>query len=182
MIWQDNYLLYKDAVAKSPQFARIRNEYGVALVEKGDHANALKEFSTGEKFDRKYILPVLNIANIKFIEGDSSEALKILAASYKDKSSAQTDILKMEARIYEKILFVSKDKSKQRRTIHDLIDTYHYIYLKDADPYIAYRRGQLLLLTGDRREAAHMFAQAGEKAPDDAFYKVAAKKLADKLR
>ena len=182
LVWQDNFLLYKDAVAKSPQFARIRNEYGIALAVKGDNVEAFKQFEAGNRIDKDYSLPVLNLANVRFKEGNTSEALGIIADSYKDKKSAKPDILKLQARIYESLLFKASKKSEQKRIALELIDTYHYIYLKEKDSYIIYRSGQLLLSIGEPQKAAIQFERAFIEAPEDSFYKQPAKKLADKFR
>jgi len=182
LIWQENYLLYKDAVAKSPQFARIRNEYGVALVEKGDNAEAFKQFEAGSKFDSKNNMPVLNLAHVRFKEGKNTEALAILASTYKEKGTAATNVLKLQAKIYEALLFNGPEKSEQKRIALELIDTYHYICEKEKNPHLVYRSGQLLLFIGEPQKAAILFERAHKEAPDDSFYKQAAGKLADKLR
>lgn len=181
IVWQDNYLLYKDAVANSPEFARIRNEYGIALVERGEQAEAEKQFAAGRKLENSYILPVLNIANLRFKEGKTEEALSILAASYKSKQAAETKVLKLEARIYENLLFTSKSSVEAATLSRLLIENYQHIFTKERDPYIMYRRGQLLLFMGKKKEAAMDFDRAFKDSPDGAFYKLAAKKLAEKL-
>lgn len=181
IIWQDNYLLYKDAVDKSPHFARIRNEYGIALKERGEFTEAVKQFKTGESLERNYQLPLLNLANMKFREGNKDEALQMLAGSYKIKSEAQLKVLKLEAMIYESFLYKENSSAEKRRIFRQLIENYRIIYQKEKDPYIAYRCGQLLLIVGERRQAALLFAAAAKDAPEDAFFKPAAKKLADSL-
>ena len=182
LVWQDNYLLYRDAVAQSPRFARIRNEYGIALALRGRSDEARQEFETGKEMDKNYYLPILNLANLKLREGKNSQALEILKKAFKDKKKANAEILKMEARIYEKILFSSKSPAQQKRVSAELVDTYHHIYLKNKDPYMAYREGQLLLYSGEPQKAAILFEKASKEAPEDSFYKVAAGRLAEKLR
>lgn len=181
IVWQDNYLLYKDAVAKSPQFARVRNEYAVALHERGERGEAFKQFKAGETLDRSYILPPLNLANMKFREGKPDEALQMLAGSYKEKGKAELKALKLEARIYESLLFKENSDAKKQEIFRHLIENYQYIFAKEKDPYIAYRSGQVSLMYGDRQKAALLFATAAREAPADAFYREAAIKLAVKL-
>lgn len=182
LVWQDNFLLYKDAVTKSPQFNRIRNDYGIALLGRREYAKAFDQFETGHKMNNKYVPTLLNPANTRFQQGRSSEALELLKKTYKSRSVAVTDILKLEARVYESLLFKVVEKSEQKRIILELIDIYHYIDQKEKNPYLVYRSGQLLLFSGEPQKAAVKFERAYKEAPDDAFYKQPAKKLADKLK
>lgn len=181
LVWQDNYLLYKDAVDKSPQFARVRNELGIALHERGERGEALRQFKAGAALDKSYPLPPLNLANMKFREGKPDEALRMLASSYTDKGKAELNVLKLEARIYESLLFKENSAAKKKSIFQHLIENYQYIYAKERDPYIAYRSGQITLMIGERQKAAQLFATAAKDAPEDAFYKLAAKKLASSL-
>jgi len=182
LVWQDNYLLFSDAVAQSPDFARIRNELGIALALRGESKEASRHFEQGKQMDKNYILPTINLANIKFREGNNVEAVKILEKTYKEKKNADLQILKMLARVNEKNLAARKNKSESKKIYMDLIETYQYIYTKEKEPYVAYRVGQLLLLQGESSKAARYFEAAYNGAADGDYFKLAAKKLADKYR
>ena len=182
LVWQDNYLLFSDTVAQSPDFARVRNELGIALALRGEKKEASRQFEQGKHLDKNYLLPIINLANIKFREGDNAEAIKILKKTYKEKKSADAQILKLLARVNERNLATATNNSECKKVALDLIDTYQYIYAMEKEPYVAYRVGQLLLLEGENSKAAHFFEVAYKGAPDGEFYKSAAKKLADKCR
>jgi tetratricopeptide (TPR) repeat protein len=180
LVWQDNYLLYSDAVAQSPDFARIRNELGVALALRGESTEASRQFEHGKQIDKNYLLPIINLANIKFREGNNAEAIKILRTTYKEKKNADVAVLKLIAKVNETTLAKGGSKAESKKIFLDLIETYQYIYTMEKEPSVAYRVGQLLLLEGETGKAAHFFEAAYKGAPDGEFYKAAAKKLADK--
>lgn len=181
IIWQDNFLLYKDTVAKSPNFSRVRNELGLAYALRGNNSEAYGQFSTSKNIDERYVPTILNLANVRFAEGRYNEALAILVEAERAKTISRRDLYRLKARIYEVKLLRDNSRSEQKSIIQKLIDCYVYLYNDALEPFVAYRCGQLLLMNGEGKRAAEMFLKAYNTSTDDAYYKSAAKKLADAL-
>ena len=180
-MWQDKVLLYRDAARQSPLSAKAQNEYGIALTEKGMLTEAARQFDVARSLDRNLYLVPLNQARIKLLQGDTDGAIALLEKTSDDKESAHPEILRMLVHIREGQLRSAKDKEESARLMKELISLYHYFYLDTKDSYLAYRSGQLFLATGEFSKAAEMFERASRDAPQDAFFKEAAKKLARKL-
>ena len=63
-----------------------------------------------------------------------------------------------------------------------MADLYMKLHARSGDPLYLYKSGQMYLFMGKKAEARQSFAKAYEAAPENAFYRVAAGKLAEKLR
>lgn len=183
LVWQSNLSLFRDTIKKSPQFASIRNELAIALMEHGDNAEAKVQLLTGQKevSGRHDPLLYVNEANLLLRENKPLKARQELIAAGVEEASANVEMVKMLARIDEKRLFAKNDPDVRVMILRELVATYQRIYEKNEDPAMLYRRGQLALTLGERSLARDCFAKAYAEAPEGAFYKLAAKKLTTKL-
>lgn len=182
LLWQDNFSFYEDAARQSPEFAKVASEYGIALMEQGRLDEAEKQFLHARSLDKNNFLVPLNQARIKLLQNNETGAIQILEHAYKDRKSTHPELLKFHARILESRFGAVQGRLEQRRIADELISIYSYVYTYTRDPFVAYRRGQLLLFIGNRDEAAIMFMCASHDAPKDSHYREAASKLAEKLR
>ena len=181
ILWQDKEALYADTLQKSPDFSKLRNDYGLALLKNSRSDEALKQFQLGQE-KNAYDKSLLNEAHFITEKGDPELAKKLLLERYIDKSRLPIEGLELMSLIESKLLSQEEDLFKRRDRIEDLLDTHQYIYKKIKKPFSLYRCGQLSLALGDKRKAQELFAIAYRDAPESAFFKDAAGKLAEKLR
>lgn len=183
LIWQDNLSLYRDTLKKSPQFTILRNELGIALIKHGQKAAAAAQFEKARAEDPKHriLLFSINQAKLDLDNNKPSKARLTLIKVGAKSPSADIELLSALASVDEKRLFALTDKEERTENIKELIEIYARIYKRSHDPVKLYRRGQLALYLKDRKLAADCFSRAYAHAPEDAYYKLAAKKLAAKL-
>lgn len=183
-VWQDNLALYLDAVEKSPDFGAIRNELAVALINKGRVAEGREQLKIAQRLNKRddvrYLI-TLNQLALNLRDKAPEEARAILLQSSQSKKHADLESLNMLRKIDEGRLVKATDAKLKTSIAKEIIDTNEYIYARTNDPFCYYRNGQLSLMIGDRQKAAAYFRYAQEKAPDNAYYKLAAHTLADKL-
>jgi hypothetical protein len=184
IIWQDNLSLFKDTVEKSPYFLPAKNELAAALLTHG---------RTSEAFEliRSNMLPPnannygqvdINKAKVMVAENDLEGARKLLLTTI-DKPSKQYDkIIKELIAIDEKRAEQSHSKIERLKIRVDEVDLLKKLYARTSDPFYCYRIGQIYLVMSKKSEALYYFEQAAERAPDKAYYKEFAKKLAYKLK
>ena len=180
LLWADGLAFFQDVHNKSSGFGPSYNELAIALMDEGNLDEAEFQLLEGErKFGFRQPLLYVNHARLEMMRNDMEAARAILLKTFKDKSSAHIEILKMLARVDEKRLMAGMEIAD---VAPDLVDTYAKMADRIHVPELVYRRGQLLLSLGCRREAADAFAIAAEQAPEAAFYKKAAFKLAHRLK
>lgn len=184
MIWQDNLTLYQDTQKKSPDFVSIRNELAIALMASGKSAQADLELQEAKKADpgKRHVLLYVNEAKLKLQAGKPEEARAVLMPVAGDKGAANSEVLKMLAKVDEIRLMGAKKPSQVRAIQREIMDTHDHLYLKTGNPMSLYRGGQMALFLGENQKAAAYFEKAYDKAPEGTFYRPAAKKLAEKLR
>lgn len=183
ILWQDKSALYADTLKKSPEFAQLRNELGVALLNNGNSDEALVQFQKGQtKFGSEEAL--LNEARLLLIEEKTEDARAKLLENVDNFGEMSVKALKMLTVIDRQRLQENpEDNQEEKASIRSELLTAHLlIYEKNHDPFELYRSGQLALSYGDKARAQDLFSQAYEKAADSAHYKEAAGTLADKLQ
>jgi len=180
LLWQDKEAFYADTLKKSPDFSRLRNEYGVALLEDHSSNKALEQFRQGQS-SRGTSYALVNEARLFLIRGEPEKARDVLLDRYSDKKKMGLQALKMLTQIDVRRLKGVDDVEKKKEIISELFDTHGLIYQKTKDPFFLYRSGQLALSLGDRKKAVELFSRAYRRAAASAYYKAAAGKLADKL-
>lgn len=75
-LWNDEILLWRDAVAKSPANARARNNLGTALYLKGLTAEGMAEFRKAVSLDASFADARYNLGNAYKDLGQMDEAIK----------------------------------------------------------------------------------------------------------
>lgn len=186
LVWQDNHLLYADTLRKNPDFAAARNELGIALIEKGQTNEAEKVLREAIDSGKGKDNPLLyvNLANVYLRHKEFLPARQCLQESFAELHHANSEVLKMLAKVSENALLHADilEFSDHEAFLADMVQTYRAIYARNSDASQLYRAGQLLLGLKCDAEAAAVFAEVVEKAPSDAYYYPAAKKLAEKLK
>jgi tetratricopeptide (TPR) repeat protein len=184
LVWQDKQKLIEDTMQKSPEFISLHNEMGAVLLDKGHFGLAERHLNIGieKKSNRSSHLFYINKARLKIKENDFEGARDVLLPICQDKTKADKEVLKTLAQIDEKRLYGSLDSNERLVLVNELLDTYRILFIKVRDANFLYRGGQLALFTGDKIKAAELFAKAYEIAPEGAHYKIAAGKLATKLK
>jgi len=182
MLWQDKKALYADTLRKSPDFNKLRNEYGLQLQNDNMTSAARTQFqeATG---DNGTDLGVINEARLLMMQDDHEGARDLLVAHYPDIKSMQLSALKMLGYIEVRRLGSFKEGSKQQKLIlDDLYAIYARLYEKSRDPFYYYRIGQIALGQDDKEKAQRFFAQAYRLSGSNTHYKEVAGVLAEKLK
>lgn len=184
MAWQDNLTLFQDTVRKSPDFPPARNELAVALMEHGMKEQG-HEIIKSNKIDKKLKnkeYGIENMAAVRAAEGDLEGARQFLLASLDEKEKNYPILLKKLIEIDDKRLRQTSDPQKLQEINKELCELLKKMYGRTSDTFYCYRLGQSYLSMNNRSEAQKMFALVYEKAADSAYYKLPAKRLAEKLR
>lgn len=181
--WQDNVTLYQDTMKKSPNHAFVRNELAIALIDNGREKEADQQIEQGKTLDHggMNVLLYINQAKLRYTQGKGEDARKLLLKTFTKKSEANPEVLKMLTKIDEQRLMNARSKSESALIHREIMDTHEHLYPKTGDPLSLYRGGQMAMLLGEKDKAAKLFRNAYRVAPDDAHYKQAALKLAEKL-
>lgn len=179
LVWQDNLLLYQDAVNKSPNFGDIHNELGIALAKAGNCDEARKHFLRAEQLSSRSVIRELAQSNILMcdLQGKTDVELKEIIENYvATHTKIPPDILKMHRKIITNALQSEHDTHKQKLLTDEIITINDRIYSMTKDPVCLYNNGQLLLKSGDNMSAVHYFRKTISVASPDAYYFDAAKK------
>lgn len=186
LIWQDNHLLFADTLQKNPDFAAAHNELGIALIEKGQTEEAEKVLREAIDSGKGKTNPLLyvNLSSVYLGANEFLRARQCLLKSFAELRNANPEVLKMLAKVSETSLRHADllEFPDREAFLEDMVKTYRAIYARNADASQLYRAGQLLLGLKRDAEAAVVFAEVVKKAPVDAYYYPAARKLAEKLK
>jgi tetratricopeptide (TPR) repeat protein len=184
IIWQDNLTLFEDTVAKSPNFPPAKNELAAALLQHGrtDEAFKLIEINAISSKQSDYATADINKAKAMAAENDLEGGRKLLLARL-DAPGKQYDKILLELlAIDDKRVNQARSGAKKLEIHAEQIDLLMKLYARTSEPFYCYRIGQMYLFMNKKREARVFFEKAYEKAPDNAYYKSSAKKLAEKLK
>ncbi len=182
-IWHDNLSLYTDTVKKSPDFAPARNELAVALIKEGkvEEGRAQLEFAHKMKPSNANSLIELNLLALKLRTLPVEQQRAELVLRVRDRKYTSLELLKMLSKLDESLLLGEKDANRRQIYAKEIIETNDRIYNEIRDPALLYRNGQLFLLMKDSGKASRYFRLAADNAPEGAYYKAAAEKLAREL-
>lgn len=184
LVWQHNLTLFQDTLQKSPDSTPIRNELALALQKAGRHDEAKQIFLVNGASDSgKYaMITALNRANAFMAVGKFDEARRILHENIDSGSSLYRDYLEMLVHISEKELDTLKNPATRKIKEGELIDVLKKLHAHTSDPFYYYRIGQRYLFAHERGEARVYFELAYRHSSENAYYRPAAMKLAEKLR
>jgi len=184
LLWQSNLELYRDTVNKSPDFAMIRNEFAVALLQEGRVAEGSAELKKAKtQTTSEEILKIIEMNELLvMIDGKSLEETRaILRANLGgDKVKGSTELLSM-LRNYDYLLLDATSDARNKELIAELIEITDILYSRTKDPLLLYNNGQLYLKMGDEKQAFDCFSLSYKTAPEGAHFKAAARRLAEKL-
>lgn len=85
-VYKDDYSLWKDTVKKSPQKARVINNFANALKEKGMPDQALIKYQEALSYDPLYVLAQMNLGIAYLKKGMSDDAVRELKKAIAIKS------------------------------------------------------------------------------------------------
>jgi len=184
LLWQHNLTFFQDAVQKNPGFVPIRNELALALERAGRRDESIRIYQSNimSNSDKYSIVTDLNRARSFLAQGQPERAREILLAKKYDRSKPlYADYLEVLISIDERELLrpVWQGRAEVEREVRDSLLTLAEV---TGDPLQYYRIGKKFLGLGMKAEAGKYFALAYEKSPEGAFYKLSARKLADKCR
>lgn len=184
IVWQSNLTLYEDTIKKSPNFAPARNEYGLALMNKGRYNEALEQFKLARELagNIKYSeIPTLNIIAIESLHKKPEETKKayldLLGKSSNPKVTLE--ILTRLVRLTEDEIKKESNDSKRKALFREEIGYIERLFKLEKDGFYLYRAGQLYLALGQKEKAREHFKRTIELSPDK-YYAVSAKKILER--
>lgn len=179
MVWQSNQALYEDTLKKTPDFAPIRNQLAIALVNENRYDEALRqiEIGKGNGLQGDKMLLYVNQALIEVEKKNYNRASEILKSTSNGPETAHPEVLKALINVNERRLVYGK-KVESKMIRKELMTLHEIHYKRSRDLLHLYRTGQLALSLGDKDKAFACFSTVGSQAPEDAYFKKAAKKLA----
>lgn len=184
IVWQDNLTLFADTVRKSPDFAPARNDLAVAMMTRGrvEEAHQLIKANAADSSVKNYQIAGLNKATVMAAEKDLDGARKLLLELLRDPGKQELEIVQKLVSVNEKRVTVAKGESARTAIRSETIDLLNKAEAMTGDPFYLYRIGQVYLAMNNKREARDYFVRASQKAPEGAYYKEPAKKLAERLQ
>lgn len=183
-VWQSNIALFEDAVAKNPTFGMLHNELGTAYAKAGRIADAEKEFDLASSQDISEMLKRLIRKNklVLHLLGATPEAKRQLINRYGWRLVQEDADLLAILRANDYLILNNGTSGAQKEAlIEELVRVSERLFTLTRDPLLLYNNGQLLIVSGDRGKARACFARCAAIAPDGAYYKRAAQKLAATL-
>ncbi|SDE66550.1 glycosyltransferase family 39 protein [Desulfuromonas thiophila] len=181
ILWQDKEAFYADAIRKSPNFNKLKNEYGLALLASKKKEQALEQFQLGQK-NKGSSHSFINEVRYYVDQGDLLKAREILLQRYPAPQEMNERTLRLLVLIDARRLRETESSAEKKQIYENLLETYAHLFKKTKDAHPFYRSGQIALRMGDVKKAQSFFEQAYQKAPESAHYKSAAGKMAEKLR
>lgn len=181
LVWQDNLTLYQDTVRKSPDFIPAQNELANALVGHGrlDEARAiLNSMELSDDLNNVQIGHV-NRAMMLTEQGDFEGARCFLKKVLEKPGRHKVMILGKLIKVYDKeLMVVGKDSGK---LLSDMAPLLEQLRTLTGDPFYSYRLGLVYLQLHDNAKARSAFLDAAKRAPVNAHYRDAARRLAEKF-
>lgn len=179
-IWQDNLTLFQDTLAKSPGFAPVRNELATALQNHGRLEEARKIFASNSlpATEKYHIISDINMARAMASQGNPEGARKLLFSKTYDKSISFYKDYPNAIIAFDGMIIAKSDNGRLKAELYnEIIAMIKELHDCTGDPFYYYRAGQQYLALKRVSEAKRYFRLAYEQAPEDAYYRTAAKKL-----
>lgn len=184
LLWRDNLSLYKDAVAKSPQFGDIHNELGVALLKNGDSKAARVHFEKAMKHSSRSVIrefAELNLLSCE-MDGRSLESKKEIMQRYvASHEKVQPEFVRQLRNITHELLRSELDAGARIVLMKEIVGLNDKIFQMVRDPHCLYSSGQFMLALGDKSAALGYFRKTITTAAPDVYYFDAAKKLVNDM-
>lgn len=171
IIWLSNLTMWEDTIKKSPKFGNAYNEYGVALIMKGENEKAKEQFLKGIELGHK-TPPLFNLGYLAMRNNDFE-----LAEDYFNKGlriMPDTDAYRKLGSIYEE----KAVKDNNREYLLKAIENYEKAYqLNRNDEFLALKLGGLYYRAGRYEDAKAILKKALSDNPDSYIEKPAKKIL-----
>jgi len=182
LLWQDNLLLFEDAVAKSPDFPYARSVLADLLIEAGkeEEGKAMIRSNTAPEGLRNADFLDLKRAQLLFMEGNYAQAKSLILAKRRKGQPLYYSFQSLLATVDIRLLDTLQGESKKQQ-LEETVDLLLKLQQVYQDPFYYYRIGKLYLQYDDKKSASKYFRLASEQAPVGAYYKTAAATLAGKL-
>lgn len=184
IVWQSNLTLFEDTLKKSPDFYLAKNELAYALQQLGrekESRDIMLSIEAPEKSKRGKKLVDSNRATIMAAEGDLLGAKKLLLRNIEDAGVLFPRIAEHLITVNTTLLNKERDTLKRHALEAEIIELLKKMREQTGNPFYFYRIGQTYLNFGNKKEAQYYFNEAYLRSPDNAYYKQAARKLADNL-
>ncbi|MCP3177405.1 glycosyltransferase family 39 protein [Desulfuromonas sp. KJ2020] len=175
-IWQDNVRLYRDTVAKSPNFPPAKSELASALLKTGSIEEAKKILGSMQVDDSpvSYISDDINLAYSLAAEGELDEARQMLLPLLKQNPKKRFDVLQSLIRVNDMRLG-KEDTPEGKAVIHrENLDWLLEQQRLKPQVFTLYRIGKRYLALEDEAKALDYFKKVYAQAPQDAHYRGAA--------
>jgi len=185
IIWQSNISLFQDALRNSPGFFPAQNSLAHALQLAGRDAESRELILSmvapeGSKRGGEFVDS--NRARIMVDDGNLLGAKKLLLRNLDDSGSFFATLAEQIIVIDMKLLREEKNVLKSRELRREILGLLQKMQEKSGDPLYYYRMGQFQLHMEDKKAAQQSFSEAYLRSPEGAYYKQAAKKLAENLK
>lgn len=181
-VWQSNLCLFEDTAKKSPRFAAVRNELGIAYAKDGKLEKAKEQFIIAMRLGgEKYWIPSLNlIEHEKMGNNTISEAKKNYIKLLSRADISKHDILSRIIALTEAEIMKEKDINKVNLLLQEEINYLEQLTAISKSGFYFYRLGQLYLNDGKKEKAKEYFKKAATIEPN-AYFAPAAMKLSEKI-
>lgn len=182
LVWQDNLLLFQDAVRKSPDSPFARSVLADLLREEGEEAEGrnLILTNTAPEGLRNADFLDLKRAQLLIQEGKQREARMLILDKRHKEGQLYHTFIKLLI-VADSELLATASGAEREAILSELIASNRELYAAYRDPFYYYRLGQLYLLVPDRASAVTCFKLAEKESPPDSHYKRAAGRLAERL-
>lgn len=182
LVWSDNLLLFRDTIAKSPDFGLAQYQLAMLLYDRGDKSEALeilRELKVTETQPAS-----LSMALVFMEEGRLEEAKQFLLERQNNPASVtyRGEILKTLLKVAQRQLDRCTEMDCRIVYQNEVLVLYQNLLEHTGDPFYHYIIGQFFLAFGEREAARESFSAAYEKLPDSSLHKKPAGKLAASLK
>lgn len=183
-LWRSNVALYRDTVAKTPDFAMLHNELALALMQEGRLAEAEQRLEAADSLEQSELVRGLIRGNrllIRMKGASDAEKRHILNEAAPDKTQENTELLTLLREADYNILRNMPQGSERDLLVAELIEVGEILYQRTRDPLLLYNNGQLLLNRGEREKAVACFRACYLAAAEGDVYRIPARRLVEKL-
>ena len=182
LLWQDNLLLFQDAVKKSPEFPFVRTVYADLLIKAGraEEGNEIIRTTVAPEGLRNVDFLKLKQASLFFREGHYQDARDLIFEARDKDSQLYFLFQQLLADVDTKLLEMVGEEQRQQ-LLEETVAVLLELKQSYQDPFYYYRAGKLYLQYDLNEKAAEYFQKAAKEAPEGVFYKGTAAALAEKL-
>lgn len=182
-IWQDNLRLYRDTVAKSPNFPAAKSELASALNRRGEaeEARRLLQEIRRDNPDSAFVVGDINLARMHMAKEEYAEASallrKVLDPKNKRYHALLQELILINDMRWGKAASVDEKQALDRESLAWLYEQQRI----QPSNFTLYRIGKQHMRLGDKEQAIATLRRVYEEAPVDAYYREPALKMIKNL-